>query len=227
MVLRGLTDAARGTNPLVRVGMVAVAMSLVPAVSACTGATPATAPEPSPAMTSPDAPAHSSPETSVATSPAPLPKATSPAPSPEEIVAECEAAPCDTLVVDRASTAYFHSPSNNITCSLSALEATCEINARSFASPPKPTDCQLDYGTMVSVALEGPASFVCHGDTGFVQATPFAPNSSIAGSGDVLNYGDEITNGVFVCSSSKKAMGCSTVAGEHGFTLSRARYRIY
>ena len=121
----------------------------------------------------------------------------------------------DLTEVDDASTTFFQSPSGNIVCSMARTGAVCEIAEHTFSPPTKPSDCELDYGTMISAQATEPASFVCHGDTAFGHEVP------------VLHYGQRMTNGLFLCSSTQAGMACSTIDGSHGFELSRAAYRLY
>ena len=118
-------------------------------------------------------------------------------------------------MVDPASMTFFTSPSGNIGCSMSGMATVCEIAEHAFAPPPKPPDCELDFGTMIVVGTGEPASFLCHGDTAFVEGAV------------VLPYDERMSNGVFVCASSRTHMACSTIDGVHGLELSRAAYRVY
>lgn len=119
-----------------------------------------------------------------------------------------------TTEVDAASTTFFTSPSGNLACSLAGTGAVCEIRDHDFPEPAQPADCELDHGTMLAVGSQGPADFLCHGDTAFVDGATVVP------------YGGRISNGAFVCSSSEAGISCSTAQGDHGFFLSRASYRL-
>ena len=185
---------------------------LAVALTACTPDGPATV-EAGPAVG-----ATPSAETSTAAA------VTASTPSTPSPTTDCEGDACPTggneagtttIVIDSDETAFFSSPSGNIGCSLSGTGAVCEIAQHSFAAPPKPADCDLDYGTMVAVGAAETASFLCHGDTAFLQDAP------------VLDYGAQMSNGRLVCSSTRTAMACSTLDGTHGFELSRAAYRLY
>lgn len=90
----------------------------------------------------------------------------------------------------------------------------CEIREHTFAQPEKPSDCDLDYGTMIGVQA-GRSSFLCHGDTAFGAA------------GTTLGYGASTSNGLVTCTSRESGMTCSSADGSHGFELSRASYRLY
>ena len=118
-------------------------------------------------------------------------------------------------VVPADEPAYVVSPTGNIACQLTATAATCDIRERSYPDPPRPADCELDHGQMITVGARGEATFLCHGDTAYDPAAP------------ALAYGERITNGVFTCHSSRSGMSCATAAGDHGFELSRAGYRLF
>jgi Family of unknown function (DUF6636) len=109
----------------------------------------------------------------------------------------------------------FQSPSGNIFCAIAAGIATCEITDSTFERPAKPSDCDLDYGEMISVTGDARAEFPCHGDTAYVAGAP------------VLAYGERVGNDSVTCTSATTGLTCATSGGSHGFELSRAAYRVY
>lgn len=152
------------------------------------------------------------------------------APSPSgTVVAEPGPTPTSqaTESVDRATTSVFSSPTGNLACSLSAVQAVCEIAVRTYSPPPPPADCDLDHGGMLAVGTSGPGRFLCHGDTAFAQATASASGGRLVAPGRALAYGESITNGAFLCTSRENGMTCETADGAHGFELAQARYRVY
>ncbi len=109
----------------------------------------------------------------------------------------------------------FRSPTGNIGCFIDArLGARCDIAQHSWATPPHPSWCHEDYGQGLSLDRSGRASFVCAGDT----ALNIGPR---------LAYGRSITAGVFTCRSARSGMTCRNRRTGHGFSLSRARYRLW
>lgn len=110
----------------------------------------------------------------------------------------------------------FWSPSGGITCFLSPVAAVCEAADHTWDLPPKPADCDLDWGGMVEVRKTGAAAVVCAGDTGF--GVP--PSRTLA-------YGDALAAGDFRCTSARAGMTCENRATKHGFTVSRAAYTAY
>ncbi len=119
-------------------------------------------------------------------------------------------------VVSPDETYFFETPSGNINCSIGRTKAVCEVRKQTYEPPAKPSDCFLDYGTMIAVERGGRAEFSCHGDTGFGAIGTFE-----------LGYGERISNGIVTCVSATSGMTCSTASGSHGFELSRAAYRVY
>jgi hypothetical protein len=110
-------------------------------------------------------------------------------------------------------------PSDNIQCQFSDEgdgSADCEITEKTVASrlPPRPADCDLDYGQRFFIAGEGKASVVCAGDT---VRTPDAK---------VMGYGELIITKKVWCESSEAGLTCSNNAG-HGFFLSKAKQELY
>ena len=161
-------------------------------VTACSSTGPAGSPTASP---SPSASASA------------LPSATT---SPSEL-----AEPAEPTVVAPGASVDFLSPTGNIRCGMSSQSAVCEVKQRLYDPPPKPADCDLDHGSMIGVGREGPAVFLCHGDTGFGVPTP------------VLEYGRSTTNGLFMCRSSQEGVSCEASGGRHGFEIARDSYRVF
>lgn len=112
-----------------------------------------------------------------------------------------------------ADPVYFRSPSGRVHCSLTPTHASCDITEFDYEPPPRPADCDLDWGGMVVLDSSG-ASFVCHGDT------------NAAADARVLPYGETLGNDAWTCTSRETGMTCRERDGDRGFTLSRARYEL-
>lgn len=108
----------------------------------------------------------------------------------------------------------FVTPSKNIGCVLSAESARCDIAKKSWKAPPKPDDCDLDWGNGVAVGGDGEASIVCAGDT-------------VLGGSQTLPYGDAVRVGDYVCASSQAGVRCTNEPSGHGFSLSRRSYELF
>jgi hypothetical protein len=117
-------------------------------------------------------------------------------------------------VTKKVTEAAFKTPSQNIGCYLSAEAARCDIVKKSWAPPPKPADCELDWGSGITVSQDGEATFTCAGDT-------------VLGAGDVLAYGQSLRAGDFVCDSASTGMRCSNLSSGHGFMLSMQQYDVF
>jgi hypothetical protein len=108
----------------------------------------------------------------------------------------------------------FVSPSGNVSCMIDASWARCDIIDRDWSPPPRPADCEFDYGQGISLAPGEQAQFVCAGDTAF-------------GPDEVLPYGQSITAGVLRCESAQSWITCRDVRTGHGFSISREAYRLF
>jgi len=110
----------------------------------------------------------------------------------------------------------FRAPSSNIGCELVATQvARCDIRDHAWSAPPKPSDCDLDWGFGLQVATTGQAGFVCAGDTANDPSSP------------VLGYGQRARQGSFVCASAETGVTCTNEATGRGFFVSRESYRIF
>jgi hypothetical protein len=107
----------------------------------------------------------------------------------------------------------FRSPTGNIGCQLGAGAARCDIDRRDWSPPPKPGDCEFDWGQGIAVEA-GRAEFVCAGDT---ARDPTAP---------VLRYGQDSQIGGFRCASRQDGITCRSSSGR-GFFIARDRYRLF
>jgi hypothetical protein len=108
----------------------------------------------------------------------------------------------------------FSSPSGNIGCYVDVGSGIrCDIRTRSWAPPPAPSSCQLDYGQGLMVS-QGPATFTCAGDT-------------VLGSSNVLPYGSVAQRGPFRCDSEESGMSCVDTQTGHGFVLSVQSYKLF
>jgi hypothetical protein len=124
------------------------------------------------------------------------------------------AAPPTTRGPDLTITS-FRSPSDNIGCEVDASATRCDIKERAWAPPPKPANCDLDWGQGIEISGTETPSFVCAGDTAFDP------------SATVLAYGQHTRQGSIVCDSEQAGVTCTNEASNHGFFLSRDSYRIF
>ena len=119
-------------------------------------------------------------------------------------------APSAAVVTDAA----FVSPSGNIGCFLTVDGARCDIAQKSWAAPPAPDDCDLAWGSGVTVGKSGEATFTCAGDT-------------VLGAQDKLGYGQALKAGTIRCDSTSTGMRCENTATGHGFIVAKEKYDLF
>lgn len=120
------------------------------------------------------------------------------------------ASPSVTRVVESIQ---FSMPSKNIGCYLDGRSARCDIVAKTWKPPAKPSDCTLDWGSGVSVGAAD-AAIVCAGDT-------------VLGAAEILEYGRAVRAGDLVCESASAGVRCFNDRTDHGFSLSRQGYTLF
>ena len=112
----------------------------------------------------------------------------------------------------------FQTPSGNIHCVMyneQPAGVRCDMVdlVQSYTTPPP--GCDLDYGTSFYIDLQTAKGVLyCHGDTIILPTMP------------VLAYGNRMSVGGITCASERTGMTCTNPAG-HGFTLSKARQRLF
>lgn len=109
---------------------------------------------------------------------------------------------------------HFDLPSHNIGCFVEAGSARCDIVEKEWDPPPKPPDCDLDWGHAIAVDGGQPAGFVCAGDTAL-------------GGPAILAYGDATRRDGVVCESEERGVTCTDNQSGHGFFISRGSYRLF
>ncbi|MDO9499914.1 DUF6636 domain-containing protein [Falsiroseomonas sp.] len=108
----------------------------------------------------------------------------------------------------------FRLPSGNIRCGVWEGVLRCEAMQFSYRPPPRPADCDLEWGGAIELGRRGPAAPVCHGDT---VTDPKAP---------VLAYGGAWQGEGLSCSAAPQGLRCSNAEGR-GFEMARARLRLF
>ena len=114
--------------------------------------------------------------------------------------------------------AYFQTPTGNISCVIVSEQGgfvRCDMKQLKQSYTKRPVDCELDWGSAFGIAADGKSGkVICHGDTLFGTE----PRK--------LEYGKTLEVGGFQCLSEKTGLTCKNSAG-HGFTLSRARQKVF
>lgn len=113
---------------------------------------------------------------------------------------------------------FFVSPSGNIACVIDPSYIRCDISETDWEQPPRPADCDYSYGHMVGISPwdnpDGPAKFLCAGD-------------SAHGGDEPLAFGDSITAGPMRCDSAESGITCRNAETGHGFSISRQAYELF
>ncbi|HWT04132.1 MAG TPA: DUF6636 domain-containing protein [Xanthomonadales bacterium] len=102
----------------------------------------------------------------------------------------------------------FRTPSGNIGCAYSDNALRCDIRSGIPHAPPRPKNCDLDWGGGYGMGTRGPASVMCAGDTAI------DPHSR------AIPYGTTWHRGAFRCASQLAGLRCANASG-HGFFLSK------
>jgi hypothetical protein len=110
--------------------------------------------------------------------------------------------------------ALFQTPSNNIICSLTRSAVRCDIVRKTWTPPPKPADCELDWGNGMYIEA-GKAGMTCTGDT------------LIGSAKETLDYGKGLRSGTVACESVSTGLTCRDEKSGRGFTLAVGRYSIF
>jgi hypothetical protein len=113
----------------------------------------------------------------------------------------------------------FRTPSNNIHCQVFSEDKTaflrCDVMAMSNRPPPKPHDCEFDWGQAFTLTLAAtPGRRICYSDTVVDERLP------------VLPYGSAFSMRGFVCRSEQSGVSCVNPNG-HGLTLARASQNTF
>ncbi len=149
----------------------------------------------------------------------------------------------EILTLVHGDAAAFVSPTGNITCLMeSASEGAdpfvrCDIGRFTFSPPPRPADCDLEWGA--SLELASSASFSCVGDSIGGLATVdeqnltswFLPGydslvSNPGPDGVALGYGRALVLGPLRCSSQKSGVSCHNDDNGAAFTVNRSAYSL-
>jgi hypothetical protein len=92
----------------------------------------------------------------------------------------------------------------------------CDVKKPKWEAPPKPADCDLDWGQGVAVSRHGNADFVCAGDT------------TLDNGHDVLEAGVNIKRGRFKCKAkSDSKIRCLNTRTRDGFGVSRSEVNLF
>jgi hypothetical protein len=144
--------------------------------------------------------------------PSATPDTTVPATSePPSVAAPPSVSPANERATEMVG---FTSPSGNVGCMLNPGYARCDIAERDWTPPPRPSDCEFDYGQGIALSPGEQPTFVCAGDTAL-------------GGGEPLAFGRSVRAGPFQCVGADSGITCRDTKSGRGFTIARERHRIF
>jgi hypothetical protein len=119
---------------------------------------------------------------------------------------------------DTVSTDSFVLPSGNIYCAVVGTKTSepslrCEIRSMLNPMPPRPRDCEFDWGAGLLLLSSGDAKILCVGDT-------------VGGSEYTLQYDKTWKNSGFECVALTTGLSCANPSGR-GFFLSRQKWYTF
>lgn len=128
----------------------------------------------------------------------------------------------------------FVTPSGNIMCYAGPSDIRCDVTEVTYRLPQPPSWCDTDYGQAFS--LRRNASVMCAGDTIFGTASPrqnwflktgLKPVKVYNTPQAVLPYGWTVKGTQIACTSTTKGVTCTNSTTRHGFTISKAAYKVF
>jgi hypothetical protein len=108
----------------------------------------------------------------------------------------------------------FTAPSGNVGCFIDSNNVRCDISERDWSPPPRPVDCEFDYGQGITLSPGEKPEFTCAGDT-------------TLGGGEPLAYGQSISKGTLQCDSAESGITCRDTNAGHGFSIAREAYTLF
>lgn len=151
------------------------------------------------------------PPSTVTVSSAPTTAAATTAPAGPAAPPTTEAPPTTTA---RLQLARFQTPTGNIACDARDGEIRCDILDKTWAPPPRPADCEFDWGVGLAIRSDGTPAVTCASDT---VADPGLPR---------LAYGTATAAEGITCISRTEGLTCTSDRTRRGFFLSRGRYAL-
>ncbi|MBL7684597.1 MAG: hypothetical protein JNK65_00990 [Deltaproteobacteria bacterium] len=108
----------------------------------------------------------------------------------------------------------FKTPSNNIACAVYEKVLRCDLKENLAKIPPRPKDCELDWGHFFTMGSKGPSMRACAGDTIWGVNDP------------VLDYGKIWEKEGFRCQSEATGLTCINT-DQHGWILKKTEQKIF
>jgi hypothetical protein len=108
----------------------------------------------------------------------------------------------------------FKMPSGNIACMAYEKILRCDISQNEAPIPPKPSDCELDWGNAFTMGLKNKPYRLCHGDTVMDPGLP------------ILAYGKTWKQDGFICKSKQDGLTCVNAA-KKGWFINRISQKLF
>ncbi len=108
----------------------------------------------------------------------------------------------------------FQLPSGNIHCALYDGILRCDVRSAFYPRPPRPRNCDLEWGDAVELRARGAATLLCHGDTVMEPGHP------------VLRYGTAWQGPGMTCTAAQTGLRCQNSEGR-GFEMSRSALKRF
>ncbi len=107
----------------------------------------------------------------------------------------------------------FRTPSDNIACTVFNGFLRCDLSRNQAKLPPKPKDCDLDWGNAFEMSTRGSSMRQCVGDTVYAKQP-------------ILAYGKTWKYGGFTCISRSNGLTCRNQAG-HGWFINLQQQKLF
>lgn len=108
----------------------------------------------------------------------------------------------------------FKTPSGNIACMSVDRVLRCDLRENTAPLPPRPRDCEGDFGNAFEMGIKGRAARICHGDTVFGSNLP------------VLAYGRTWQYQGFTCVSQMNGLTCRN-ADKKGWFINKLEQKLF
>lgn len=139
----------------------------------------------------------------------------------EDIVVASTAKPVETTTTTstrpmkvETTVKRFYTPSRNISCGITGDGVRCDVMKHDWVPPPKPVQCEYDYGFTLVLGHEGP-KFGCVSDAVVSVETVIVP------------YGTSVRQPGFSCDVTEAGVTCRDSRNSHGFFVSKASYDLF
>lgn len=106
----------------------------------------------------------------------------------------------------------FQTPSGNISCAVFEKTLRCDLLENTAKIPPRPHDCDVDWGNFFEMKTKGKALRICAGDT--------------VGKQPVLEYGKLWKHQGFTCQSEAQGLTCKNLDGK-GWKLRKNKQDLF